>query len=268
MKRAGLFMLSAVLLAHAVAADELRLKDGTVITGNIVGFENGAFKVETSYGFALVKKEKVESIKITETKAESKPAPAKKEAAESKPPAQTPPPAATPSPPPASAQAAPKPPAEVPIREELQGSYYVNHTYGFRMFKPPSWQVIEGARRALPTAVVAMGTGDETTLLIVGREPLTHSLEAHAAATEKQLRDIYENYRPQGEQRASVAGFAAVERRFRGLANGREWSATTLSFARGNDLYTILGMTYADSDLIQIQENVIHRTISSLQFTR
>jgi len=33
-------------------------------------------------------------------------------------------------------------------------------------------------------------------------------------------------------------------------------------------LYTIFGMTVADTDLVQIQENVIARAISSLQFTK
>jgi hypothetical protein len=37
---------------------------------------------------------------------------------------------------------------------------------------------------------------------------------------------------------------------------------------RGTQLYTIFGMTYADTDLVQIQENVIHRAISSLTFIR
>ena len=291
MRRAIPLFVFVLLAAHAAAADELRLKDGTKITGNIVGFEDGAFKVETAYGFAIVKKEKVESVKVAEWKSDAKPeqSAAKKETPSAKAaptdagprltglrmgaaasasaadPNAAPQATATPSAPAEPAAKAPAPPV---IREEMQGPYYVNLTYGFRMFKPPSWQVIEGARRALPNAVVAMGTPEETTLLVVGREPLTKSLEAHAAATEKRLREIYENYRPSGEQRASVAGVPAVERHFRGTADGRDWSATMLSFARGNELYTILGMTYADSDLIQIQENVITRTIASLQFTR
>ena len=37
--------------------------------------------------------------------------------------------------------------------------------------------------------------------------------------------------------------------------------------ARGNEILTVLGMTYADSDLIQIQENVIARAIASLDFS-
>ena len=32
------------------------------------------------------------------------------------------------------------------------------------------------------------------------------------------------------------------------------------------EVFTVLGMTYADNDLIQIQENVINRSIASLDF--
>jgi len=69
------------------------------------------------------------------------------------------------------------------------------------------------------------------------------------------------------EQRTHIAGLAAVQRRYRGTVDGHDWSGVVLSLARGNDVFTILGITYADSDLIQIQENVIAKTIASLEFT-
>ena len=142
----------------------------------------------------------------------------------------------------------------------------MNQTYGFRVYKPPGWQIIEGAQKALPSAIVAMGTSDETTLLVIGRQQMKDSLEAHAAATERQLREIYENYRGLAEQRTRVARLPALAQRYRGTADGHDWSGVVLTLARGNDVFTILGMTYADSDLIQIQENVIARTIASLEF--
>ena len=98
------------------------------------------------------------------------------------------------------------PPAEPAVREEVQGNLYINHTYGFRMYKPPGWHVIEGAQKTLPTAIVAMGTGDETTLLVIGRERMKDSLDTHVASTERQLREIYENYRRLPERRSRVAG--------------------------------------------------------------
>ncbi len=60
----SLALLSLLIAAGAAHADEIRLKDGTKIIGTIVGFENDSFRVETSYGFALVQKDKVADINI------------------------------------------------------------------------------------------------------------------------------------------------------------------------------------------------------------
>ncbi len=309
MKRRTICALAALWIAAPALADEIRLKDGTKIIGTIVGFEDNSFKVQTSYGFALVRKDKITAIIPSEPKPEPKkessepsrkPAPQEPQGAAVIPASAVPPPAVAPAPkkqppetsaraavlkkrtsaaaaatPPTirpsapavlatAAAAAPAPPS---VREEVQGNLYINHTYGFRMFKPPGWHVIEGAQKTLPTAIVAMGTGDETTLLVVGREPLRGSLAAQAASTDRQLREIYQNYRRLSEQTSRVAGLPALERRYRGMVDGHDWSGTVVSLARGNDVFTILGTTYAESDLIQIQENVISRAIASMEFT-
>jgi hypothetical protein len=57
-----------------------------------------------------------------------------------------------------------------------------------------------------------------------------------------------------------------VEYQYRGTADEHEWSGRLVVVARGKDILTVLGMTYADTDLIQIQENVIARAIASLNF--
>lgn len=88
-----------------------------------------------------------------------------------------------------------------------------------------------------------------------------------AGATEQKLRDIYDNYRALFSRHIVVAGLPAIERRFRGNADGHDWSVIAVTMARGNEVFTILGMTYADSDLIQFQENIISKAIGSLQFT-
>ncbi len=302
MKRRTICALALLLFVSCAWADEIRLKDGTKIIGTIVGFEDNSFKVQTSYGFALVRKDKVAAIIPSEPKHEpkkestdrsKKPSPPEPQVvpatAASAAPAAAPaaarvpalkkesPPAAAPAVQPVTQKAAPAAAIETtpaaaapnapPIREEVQGNLYINHTYGFRMYKSPGWHVIEDAQKTLPTAIAALGTGDETTLLLIGREPLKTSLDAQAAATERQLREIYENYRRLSEQRSRIAGLPALERRYRGTVDGHDWSGVIVSLARENDVYTILGITYADSDLIQIQENVIAKTIASLEFT-
>jgi hypothetical protein len=178
-------------------------------------------------------------------------------------------PAATPNglAPSAAAPAPPKEP-EVPAnREEIQGNLYTNYTHGFRMFKAPSWSLIEEARGALPNAIVAMGTSNESTLMVVGEEKTKEPLDTAAAAVEKRLHDVYANYERLSERKTVVGGMPAVEYKYRGKADDHDWSGRLVVVARGKEMFTVLAMTHADTDLIQIQENVIARAIASLDFS-
>ncbi len=348
MKRAWIVLAACAVLAGGVCADQLHLKDGSVINGTIVGFDESSFKVKTNYGYAMVRRDQVVSIDVTDTDsgAVKKPDPnatpvasrttatapasapanvapnASRPSAKaatpatpleppnlktSRPPSTVatttaPPPAAiTPTkammtPPtkraPASNGAATKPPAIAasapapavvpasappsipkpvppePIRESISGNLYTNDTYGFRMFRPPGWEIIEDARTTLPGAIAALGTNDQTTYLLVGASPSAGSLDADLKASDVKLREMVENYRPLGDKKTTVAGLSAIERRFRGVVDGKDWSGTVVLVQRGKQLFTIFGMTYAGTDLVQIQENVIHRAITSLQFTK
>jgi hypothetical protein len=166
-----------------------------------------------------------------------------------------------------ASQVTPPAPPEAPaVREEIQGNLYTNYTHGFRMYKAPSWNLLDDARKALPNAIVAMGTSNESTLMVVGQEKTKEPLDAASVAVEKRLREIYDNYRQISQRKTVVGGLPAVEFQYRGLADDHMWSGTLAVVARGNDIFTVLGMTYADSDLIQIQENVIARAITSLDF--
>src|SRR5580698_11569725 len=57
----------AIAFAGVVPADELKLKDGSTVVGTIVGFEQNSFKVKTSYGYAVVLKDQVASITISDS---------------------------------------------------------------------------------------------------------------------------------------------------------------------------------------------------------
>jgi len=161
---------------------------------------------------------------------------------------------------------APPKESEIPqIPEEVQGNTYTNHVYGFKMYKAPSWQLIDDANE-LPNAIVAMGTPNESTLLVVGREKTKQSLEAAASVVEKRLHDVYDDYKQTSQRKTLVGGLPAVEYRYRGKADAHDWSGTLVVVSRGSDILTALGMTYADTDLIQIQENVIAKAIASLDF--
>jgi hypothetical protein len=350
---ARIALLTALLgLAWPAAADEIRLRNGKNIRGEIVGFEENMFKVKTDFGFVLIEKSKIASIlpsaakpkaaekttvkpgagkenaadksekretpKIepaparmaenkTEKAADSSPLSAKmekkeeKKAASAAPPAQTipmtpdsssapatrvavptapaaaaasvtvasssaPSPSNSPANSPAASPASPPVAEPPPVREDVQGNIYTNHTHGFRFYKAPGWHLIEDARRALPNAVVAMGTEDHSTMLIAGLESAKEPLDAAAAAIEARLREGYENYRHLGKKKTLVGGLPAVEILYRGVEGEHDWSGRLVVVARGKEYFTILGITFADSDLIQIEENVISRTIASMDF--
>src|SRR3984893_12157950 len=167
--------------------------------------------------------------------------------------------------PPASTGPAKAP--EVPaIRENVQGNLYTNYTHGFRMYKAPSWQLIDDAWNALPNAIVAMGTSNESSLMVIGREKTKEPLESAAVTVEGRLHEVYENYQRVSQRKTLIGGSPAVEFRYRGKADEHDWSGTLAVISRNSDIFTVLGMTYADSDLIQIQENVIAKAIASLSF--
>jgi len=171
---------------------------------------------------------------------------------------------------PAPSAATPAPPKEPEVpanREEVTGNLYTNYTHGFRMYKAPSWNLIEEARNALPNAIVAMGTSNESTLLVVGEEKTKDSLDTAASAVEKRLHDVYANYQRVSQKKAVVGGMPAIDFQYRGKADEHDWSGRLVVISRGKDILTVLAMTYADSDLIQIQENVIARSIASLDFS-
>jgi hypothetical protein len=134
------------------------------------------------------------------------------------------------------------------------------------MYKPPSWKLIDDARKTMPNAIVAMGTSNESTLMVVGQEKTKDSLDVTAVDVERRLRDIYGNYRRISQRKTVAGGFPAVEIHYRGLADDHDWSGTLVVVSRSGDIFSVLGMTYSDTDLIQIQENVIARAIASLEF--
>src|SRR5215470_13644075 len=258
----GAGLLAVGLCAASTAsADEIKLKDGQKLYGVIVGYEDNMFRVKTDFGFVLVEKDKIASIVpaagASIEPAASAPAKEKASANKDKAPAEvaakakisdgpvrpsvptsgnaenvTPPQikvnaapagllAATAQPP-----APPKEPELPPNHEEVQGTQYTNFSHGFRMYKAPSWSLIEDARRALPNAIVAMGTSNESTLMVVGQEKLKDSLDLTAVSVEKRLKEIYTNYRLISQRKTVVGGSPAVEYKYRGTAEEHDWSGT------------------------------------------
>jgi len=173
--------------------------------------------------------------------------------------------APSPAPPPKPTKA---PPAPEPVHEAVAGNAYTNETYGIHMFRPPDWQLNADARKLMPGAIAALGTADEKTYFFIGLEPAHGVLAENLAEADKRLRGIMENYHAIGDRQVTISGAPATERRFRGTVDGRDWTGIVAILPRANQLFTVFGITTADSEISgQIQENVIRRAIDSLAFT-
>lgn len=236
------------LVVSPAAADELILRDGRKINGTIVGFENGMFRVETEYGFALVKKEKVSTVNLSEggskggvaeggekknqktvsklgargaengsvqagahVEADSAKALTSQAEAQSSPP--TPAPVTTPRPAPVSHLA--KEPLPSPLRDHVEGNSYVNDSFQFAMFKPPGWKIYEGVPKETGYGIMAMGTEDEQTLLIVDREVWSGPPDVKNDRAVEKLRQTNQDFQKISESPAQLDGLLATRRLFK-----------------------------------------------------
>ena len=249
----GSLFVAGLFITLPAAAEEFYLKDGSKIVGKIVAYETDSFRVETSFGFAVIYKDRIERIVFE---------PGSKEAAAKAGPAPASPPAAKPAP---KETAPPPPPPPVRIVEYVSGTRYVNETFRFQMFKPPTWRSYPQLVRPGGPLVAALGTPDETTLMLVGRENFNGDLTGYARLAENALQRTYADYRKQNERRTTVAGLPAFERDFTGEAEGRFWTGTALYFARGRDYFTILSLTAA-GDTTNFQQTLLRKVVDTLEF--
>ena len=388
---AELWVIGALLGARCpTCAEEIILKNGQKIVGTIVGYEKDMFRVETDYGIALVRKDKVASIQVSQPDAANPqapppptaktidvkpasvaaapaaaPAPAPPPPTPAKPPGpakldiatttanpQAPPPLATktidvkpvhvaavletaptPAPPPpapakpvaataipqapqgpatktigekpthiaaatetARAPAPPspapatppapapvvappaKPPAPPPtpvshpldvpmpahLQEHVDGNTYFSDTFQFSMFKPPDWKIYEGVPKETGSGIMAMGTEDEQTLLIVDRQVWSGIPKLTSDQVEAGLRQTYQDYRRISEDAFECDGQTATRRTFTGVLDGAEWHGMEVNVIHGNMAFGIIGLTSAET--FQFQEAIFNKIIKTFHF--
>lgn len=289
---AGSALLAALLLVPAAArGEEFVLKTGEKVVGTIVGYEGDMFKVETEFGFALIRKDKVEAIRFSSDGSTRAAVPQGEKAEPAKSPAQrvipklpaapaasreatAPPPTrfspvATPplaplaaTPPPPSRPLNQPPPAQ--IREHLEGNRYVNETFRFSMYRPPGWRIYEGVARATGRAIAAIGTEDEHTLLVVDRQVWSGSPNVDSDEVESLLRQSYQEYLQISKAAVQLDGRPAVRRTFSGVMDGVEWHGVSVHVARDNTLFGLIGLTSTETH--QFHQAVLNKIIDSFEF--
>jgi hypothetical protein len=286
--RRALLWLSFLLLlgVSRAPAEEITLHSGQKIVGTIVGFENDMFRVETEFGFALIRKDRIRTIsfgtagsKEAEQRsgerkssaptprlmpslpenAPATPAEAPKAAAQSTASPATP---EAPAPPPVSRPLDQPLPAE--IQERVEANSYTNDTFHFTMYKPPGWRIHEDVPRETGRAIVAMGPEDEQTLLIVDRQVWSGPPDLKRDTTETNLRSTYQDYQRLSESPMQLDGRPAVRRDFTGLMEGVEWHGVSVRVVEGKMVFGMLGLTSAET--FQFQQALLNKMINSFRF--
>jgi len=257
--------------APSLAAEELILKNGEKVVGTIVGYEGDMFRVQTEYGFALIKKDKVASIgfekggggEASAKGGESRDVgPGASPTVKSQESAASATRAASKSPPPVSRPLVKPLPAN--IQERVEGTRYVNETFQFAMYKPPGWKIHEEVSRETGRAIVAIATEDERTLLIVDRQVWSGPPDLHSGAVVENLQQPYLDFSKESESPAQLDGRAAIQRQFTGLMDGVEWHGVAVHVARGNTLFGIIGLTSAET--YEFQQAIFGKIIKSFHF--
>jgi len=271
----NVLLLTTLFVACSAFAEELTLQDGKKITGTIVGFENGMFKVETEFGFALIRKDKVQSIDfgkgapkneaakeiLSPTKVVPDSAIAAAPVVAAAPKSAPPPP--KPAPPPQVSRPLNEPlPAE--IRERVEGTTYFNDTFQFSFYKPPGWKIHEGAPSETGRAIVALGPEDERTLLFVDRQVWSGTPDLKSDSIEANLRRTYQNYQMLSETSLQLDHHPAMRREFTGVLDGAEWRGVSVRVAQGHRVFGLVGLTSAET--MQFQQAVLNKIISSFRF--
>jgi hypothetical protein len=177
-----------------------------------------------------------------------------------------------PAKPPAAPPTPPAPPVSHPIdvplpahlEEHVDGNTYFSDTFHFSMFKPPDWKIFEEVTKETGTGIMAMGTDDEQTVLIVDRQVWNGTPKLSSDDVEAKFRQTYQDYRLVSREPAQCAGQPAIRSRFTGSLDGVEWHGVTVHLIRGNVVFGITGVTSAET--FGFQEAIFNKIVNSVSF--
>lgn len=167
-----LFVLSFVIVG-AAQAEEIQLKDGSKVTGKVIGINGDTFQVKTNYGEINVPRSDIVSIGFPEN--------APKTAGQDSPP---------------------------PIDEELKGDLYTNRTASFKVTVPKGWNIAPSLRKK--EVVAALDSSDETLFFMVTPEKFSGTLATYKVLAEAQYQSNFSSYAKDGESDAELDGHKAL----------------------------------------------------------
>jgi len=168
------FVACLFLLCLAVRAEEIRLQDGTKISGKITAVNGDTFQVKTEYGDIQVPRGKIVSIAFPENQAKGD-----------------------------------VPAGEKPRRvidETLDGTTYTNRTEGFRVRVPEGWVLASEMRDQTPDIVAALQSPDQAYFFLVTPERFLGNMDTYKVFIETHYQATFKDYETISESKIQLDG--------------------------------------------------------------
>jgi hypothetical protein len=167
-----LWALGAIVALAQLKAEEIQLKDGSKITGKVIGVSSDTFQVKTSYGDINIPRSEVIAITFPENAPKS-----------------------------AASESVTNP----PVDEELKGDIYTNRTGGFRVTVPSGWKIAPELRTS-KDVIAALDSPDETLFFMVTPEKFSGTLATYKVLAETQYQKNFSGYVNDGETESQLDG--------------------------------------------------------------
>lgn len=173
---AGLVLCGAAFRAP-LRAEEIQLKDGTKMTGKVIGVTDDVFQVKTAYGNIQVPRADIISIGFPENQPKS----AK------------------------DASAGP-----TPVDETLLGVTYTNRTANFQLTVPRGWVTSDSLRSQSKDIIAALTSSDQTLIFMVTPEKFSGTLATYQVLAETQYQTRFKDYEKISENEILLDGRTGV----------------------------------------------------------
>jgi hypothetical protein len=170
-----------------LSAEEIQLKDGSKITGQVIGVNGDIFLVKTNYGEINVPRSDIVSISFPENTAKS-----------------------------AGNGGAPLPAMD----EDLKQGVYTNRTMSFQVTVPTDWKIAEELRKKDTPA--AFNSADETLFFMVTPEKFSGTLATYKVLAETQYQKNVSGYVKDGETEVQLDGHKGSRTIWHGTSNANQ----------------------------------------------
>ncbi len=179
-----LLVLAGLVIVVQLGAEEIQLKDGTKVTGKIVGVSGETFQVKTAYGDINIPRSQVISITFPENTPKS-----------------------------AGNDGPPLP----PVDEELKGETYTNRSAGFQVTVPSGWKLAPDLRTS-KDVVAALDSPDETLFFMATPEKFSGTLATYKVLAETQYQKNFSGYVNDGETETQLDGRKGIKLMWHGTS--------------------------------------------------